>query len=238
MSADRETAADVDENRSAGGMTEAPVAPAARKALNPWFKFTLEMGPLVLFFLANSKPALFHGLVGGFLPEGLPLEKVGMLTSTAILMVTSVVAVVVSWMLTRRLAIVPIVTAVLVLCFGALTLWLQDKTFIEIKLTIIYCLLGGALLGAMAFGKLLLPIVLDMAIHLDQLGWRKLTMRWGLFFFALAGLNEILRHQLSWDQWVAFKTFGVLPLTLVFAVAQTPLILRHETKDDAFSGEM
>jgi intracellular septation protein len=99
-------------------------------------------------------------------------------------------------------------------------------------------LLGGALLGAMAFGKLLLPIVLDMAIRLDEMGWRKLTLRWGLFFFALAGLNEILRHQLSWDQWVAFKTFGVLPLTLIFAVAQTPLILRHETKDDAFSGEM
>ncbi len=90
----------------------------------------------------------------------------------------------------------------------------------------------------MAFNKLLLPIVLDAAFHLDVAGWRKLTVRWGLFFFALAALNEILRHALSWDQWVAFKTFGVLPITLAFALAQAPLIMRHETKEDEFSAEM
>ena len=112
-------------------------------------------------------------------------------------------------MLTRRLAVMPVVTADFVLVFGTLTLLLQDKTFIEAKLTIIYCLFGGALLGSMLLGKLLLPIVLDMAIHIDKDGWRKLTLRWGLFFFALAGLNEVLRHYLTWDQWVTFKTFGV-----------------------------
>ena len=133
---------------------------------------------------------------------------------------------------------VPVVTAVMVLVFGSLTLWLQDKTFIEIKLTIVYCLLGGALLGSMAFGKLLLPLVLDIAMHLDQTGWRKLTIRWGVFFFALAALNEVLRHYLTWDQWVAFKSFGVLPMTLLFAFAQAPLIMRHETKEDEFSAEM
>ena len=210
---------------------------AARPRLNPALKFVLEMGPLVLFFLANSKPALFHGVVGGLLPEGLAPEKVGMLTATSILMVTAVVAVVVSWALTRRVPIVPVVTMVMVLVFGALTLWLQDKTFIEIKLTVIYCLLGGALLGALAFGKMLLPIVLDAAIHLDQAGWRKLTLRWGLFFFGLAALNEVLRHVLTWDQWVAFKSFGVLPITLVFAIAQTPLILRHEAKGETAAEE-
>jgi intracellular septation protein len=126
----------------------------------------------------------------------------------------------------------------MVLFFGTLTFLFQDKTFLEIKITVIYCLFGGALLGAMAFNKLLLPVVLDMAIHLDETGWRKLTIRWGLFFFGLAALNEILRHQLSWDQWVTFKSFGVLPLTLIFAMAQTPLILRHETKKDAFADEM
>ena len=217
-------------------LTQDSVAP--RKALNPWVKFTLELGPLVLFFAANSKPGLFRWLVNGFLPQSLPPDKVGMLTSTAVLMVAAIVTVSLSWIFTRRLAVVPVVTAIFVLIFGTLTLLLQDKTFLEAKLTVIYCLFGGSLLVSMVFGKLLLPIVLDMAIHIDNTGWRKLTIRWGLFFFGLAALNEVLRHYLTWDQWVTFKSFGVLPLTLIFAVAQTPLILRHETKQDAFADEM
>ena len=213
-------------------------ASAPRKALNPIVKLLLELGPLALFFAANSRPELFHGLVGGLLPADFPPEKKGMLTATAVLIPATFIALIVSFTLTRRLPLMPVVTAGMVLVFGALTLWLQDKTFIEIKLTIIYCLFGAALLGSMAFGKLLLPIVLDAAFHLDAAGWRKLTVRWGLFFFALAALNELLRHTLNWDQWVAFKTFGVLPITLVFAMAQAPLIMRHETKEDAFSAEM
>jgi intracellular septation protein len=209
-----------------------------RKALNPIVKLVLELGPLVLFFAANSRPSLFQWLVGPILPAGLPAEKVGMLTSTTVLMIAILVTVSISWTLARRMPVVPVVTAAMVLVFGTLTLLLQDKTFVEIKVTIIYCLLGSALLGAMAFGKLLLPVVLDIAIHLDEMGWRALTIRWGLFFFALAGLNELLRHYLTWDQWVTFKSFGVLPLTLLFALAQAPLILRHETKEDGFADEM
>jgi intracellular septation protein len=122
----------------------------------------------------------------------------------------------------------PLVTAALVLVFGTLTVILHDENFIKLKVTILYTLLGGALIGALYFGKLLLPIVFDMAIHMDDAGWRKLTWRWGLFFFLLAGLNEIFRRVLTTDQWMYFKTFGILPLTVVFAIAQTPLILRHE----------
>jgi intracellular septation protein len=218
--------------------TETSAAPPPRRALNPIVKLMLELGPLALFFVANSRPALFHGLVGGLLPAAFPADKAGMLTATAVLIPVTFVALVISFALTRRLPVMPVVTAGMVLVFGALTLWLQDKTFIEIKLTVIYCLFGAALLGSMAFGKLLLPIVLDTAFHLDAAGWRQLTIRWGLFFFALAGVNEVLRHTLNWDQWVAFKTFGVLPITLVFALAQAPLIMRHETKEDAFSDEM
>ena len=213
-------------------------AASRRKALNPIVKLLLELGPLALFFVANSKPGLFHGLVAGLLPADFPTEKAGMLTATAVLIPVTFIALIVSFALTRRLPVMPVMTAGMVLVFGALTLWLQDKTFIEIKLTIIYCLFGSALFGSMAFGKLLLPIVLDTAFHLDAAGWRQLTVRWGLFFFALAGANEVLRHWLSWDQWVAFKSFGVLPITLAFAVAQAPLIMRHETKEDAFSDEM
>src|SRR5271166_828066 len=219
-------------------VTETPAAPPPRKALNPTVKFVLELGPLALFFAANSRPQLFHGFVGGLLPSDFPPDKAGMLTATAVLIPVTFIALVISFALTRRLPLMPVITTGMVLVFGALTLWLQDKTFIEIKLTIIYCMFGAALLGSMAFGKLLLPIVLDTAIHLDAAGWRQLTVRWGLFFFALAGVNEVLRHALNWDQWVAFKTFGVLPITLAFALAQAPLIMRHETKDDQFSEEM
>jgi intracellular septation protein len=201
-------------------------------------KLVLELGPLALFFVANSRPQLFHGLVGALLPADFPPDKASMLTATAVLIPATLIALAVSFVLIRRLPLMPLVTAGMVLVFGALTLWLQDKTFIEIKLTIIYCMFGLALLGSMAFGKLLLPIVLDSAFHLDAVGWRKLTVRWGLFFFALAAANELLRYKLTWDQWVAFKTFGVLPITLVFALAQTPLIMRHETKEDAFSDEV
>jgi intracellular septation protein len=209
-----------------------------RKALNPIVKLLLELGPLALFFVANSRPQLFHAIVGGLLPSDFPPDKAGMLTATAVLIPVTFIALIISFTLTRRLPVMPVVAAGMVLVFGALTLWLQDKTFIEIKLTVIYCMFGAALLGPLAFGKLLLPIVLDAAFHLDAAGWRKLTVRWGLFFFSLAALNEILRHALSWDQWVAFKTFGVLPITLAFALAQAPLIMRHETKEDEFSAEM
>ena len=105
-----------------------------------------------------------------------------MLTATAVLIPASIVALIISFALTRRLAAMPMVTAGMVLVFGALTLWLQDKTFIEIKLTLIYCLFGAALLGSMAFGKMLLPIVLDAAFHLDAAGWRQLTSSLGRIF--------------------------------------------------------
>jgi intracellular septation protein len=211
-----------------------PISAATpKKKLDPTLKLVLEMGPLILFFLANSKPALFQGLMGPFLPAGITPEKTAILTATGVLMIAALAALLVSWLLTRHLPVMPVVTAIAVTVFGALTFVFQDKSFIQIKLTVIDCLFGAALLGGLAFGKLLLPVVFDSVMHLDEAGWRKLTIRWGLFFFALAGMNEILRHSLSWDNWVKFKAFGVLVLTAVFAVAQTPLILKHEIKPEA-----
>lgn len=203
------------------------------KKLDPTLKLALELGPLVLFFLANSRPALFHGLVAPLLPAAITPEKTAILTATGVLMIAVLAALLVSWLLTRHLPIMPVVTALAVMVFGALTFVFQDKSFIQIKLTVIDCLFGAALLGGLAFGKLLLPVVFDSVMHLDEAGWRKLTIRWGLFFFALAGMNEILRHTLSWDNWVKFKAFGVLVLTVIFALAQTPLILKHEIKPEA-----
>ena len=181
---------------------------APKKKLHPALKFVLELGPVIIFFVVNSTYDIF--------------------AATIVLMVSVVATLGISWAITRHLPAMPLVTAALVLVFGTLTVILHDENFIKLKVTILYTLLGGALIGALYFGKLLLPIVFDMAIHMDDAGWRKLTWRWGLFFFLLAGLNEIFRRVLTTDQWMYFKTFGILPLTVVFAIAQTPLILRHE----------
>jgi intracellular septation protein len=200
-----------------------------KKKVSPLLKFLLELGPLVLFFIANSKPALFSWLVAPVVPAGLPAEKVAVLTSTAVLMVSVVAALIASLALTRRWPIMPVVTAVAVLIFGGLTFLFQDKLFIQLKPTIVNGMFGAILLIGLAFNKLLLPAALDSVLHLDEEGWRKLSLRWGVFFFFLAGLNEAVRLTQSWDVWTGFK-IGLMPLTLIFALAQTPLIMQHEVK--------
>ena len=212
--------------------TPAPVGRQVRKQ-NPALKLMLEMGPLVLFFIANSKPGLFSPFFAGVLPDGLPFETQQMLTSTAVLMVAVVASLAASWVLIHRLPVMPFVTAVAVVVFGALTFWFQDKLYIQLKPTFVNCLFGATLLVALLFRKPLLPIVLDSVLSLTEAGWRTLTLRWGIFFFFLAGLNELARHFLTWEHWVTFKTFGTMPITIVFALAQVPLILRYELKGDA-----
>jgi intracellular septation protein len=199
-----------------------------RPPLNPVLKLLLDLGPLVLFFLANSHPALFQALVSPILPADILSEhRAGIFTATAVFMVATLAALAISYALTRHLPPVPLVTAAVVLVFGSLTLVLHDELFIKLKPTIIYVLFGGVLLGGLAFGKPLLGMVLDSVFHLTEEGWRKLTLRWALFFFALAILNEIVWRTQSTDVWVTFKVFGVLPLTFVFGALQYPLLMRY-----------
>jgi intracellular septation protein len=196
--------------------------------LNPVLKLVLDLGPLVLFFLANSRPALFLPLVSPILPAEIATgERVGIFVATAVFMVAIVVALIVSYALTRHLPVMPMVTAVVVLVFGSLTLVLQDELFIKLKPTIIYVLFGAVLLGGLAFGKPLLGMVFDSVFHLTDEGWRKLTLRWALFFLALAVLNEIVWRTQTTDVWVSFKVFGVVPLTFLFAALQYPLLMKY-----------
>jgi intracellular septation protein len=177
-----------------------------RPPLNPMVKLALDLGPLVLFFAANSRFGIF--------------------AATAAFMVAVLAALLVSYALTRRLPIMPVVTAVVVVVFGGLTLILHDATFIKVKPTIIYGLFGAVLMGGLVFNKPLLGVLFDSLFHLSEEGWRRLTLRWAIFFFALAVLNELVWRSVSTDTWVAFKVFGVVPLTLVFGALQVPL-LKH-----------
>lgn len=201
---------------------------AQTRTISPLTKFALELGPLGIFFFANARPHLFSPLVGAWVPADLVKpEQLGILTATAVFMVAIVVSLAIHYALVRKLPIMPLVSAVVVLIFGTLTLALRDDHFIKLKPTIVNCLFGGALLGGLAFGRPLLSVVLDSMIKLTDEGWRKLTFRWAIFFFVLAALNEIVWRNWSTDFWVNFKVFGIMPLTLLFAVAQTPLIMRY-----------
>jgi intracellular septation protein len=204
------------------------------RELGPLPKLVLDLGPLVLFFVANARPALFLPLVGPIVPAGIASgERVGIFVATAVFMAAILVALIVSYALTRRLPVMAVVSAVIVLVFGSLTLVLQDELFIKLKPTIIYALFGVVLAGGLLLGRSLLGMVLDSVLHLTEEGWRKLTLRWALFFFALALLNEIVWRTQSTDVWVTFKVFAVVPLTFVFAALQYPLMTRHAASEQA-----
>jgi intracellular septation protein len=181
-----------------------------KQQLNPTLKLVLDIGPLVLFFAANA--------------------KLGIYVATGSFMAAVLIALAVSYVLTRHIAVMPLVTAVIVLVFGGLTLILHDDLFIKLKPTIIYVLFGGALLGGLAFGKPLLGMVFDSVFDLTEEGWRKLTWRWVVFFFALAVLNEIVWRTQTTDFWVSFKLFGVVPLTFLFGALQYPLLMKYSAE--------
>jgi intracellular septation protein len=200
---------------------------------SPWLKFGVEMGPLILFFFANARPKLFAPAVAPFLPPSiLSGPNAGLFTATVVLMVAVAVALAVSFVSTRRLPAVPLVTAILALVFGGLTLYLQDATFIKMKPTVLYAGFGVTLIGGLAMNRLVLPVILDNAMALTESGWRLLTLRWGSFFFALALLNEIVWRTQSNDVWVAFKFPGMLILIFLFSMAQVPFILRHKLPEE------
>jgi len=174
---------------------------------HPLFKLATELGPLLVFFVANAKFQLF--------------------VATGAFMVAIVVALAVSYFVTKHVPLMALVTGVVVLVFGTLTLVLHDETFIKIKPTIIYSLFALVLGGGLLFGRSFIAILFDQMFNLTPQGWRVLTFRWALFFAALAVLNELIWRTQSTDFWVSFKLFGVTPLTMVFAIAQMPLMKRY-----------
>ena len=174
---------------------------------HPVFKLATELGPLIVFFVANAKFNLF--------------------VATGAFMVAIVAAMIASYVVVRHVPMMAIVTAVIVLVFGTLTLVLHDETFIKVKPTIIYGLFAAILGGGLLFGRSFIAILFNQMFNLTPKGWRILTMRWALFFLGMAALNEIVWRTQSTDFWVAFKAFGAIPITMIFAMTQMPVVKRY-----------
>ena len=181
--------------------------------MNPFVRLFVDVGPLAAFFVAYA--------------------QAGIMTATAAFMVATVIALAIGYLLERRVARMPLVSGVVVMLFGGLTLVLEDETFIKLKPTIVYLLFAGTLAGGLAAGRYLLRSLLEVAFRLNDEGWRRLSVRWTFFFLAMAALNEAVWRTLSTDAWVTLKVFGFLPLTLLFAAAQIPLIRRTMVREPA-----
>jgi intracellular septation protein len=173
-------------------------------------KLMIELGPLLAFFAAWFLADIFW--------------------ATGVLMAATLVSVIASKVLLGRVSPVIIATAALVVVFGGLTFWFGDAHFIKMKPTIINLLFAGVLLGGLLTGRPLLKLMFGEAFNLTEEGWRKLTLRWIVFFVVMAVLNEIVWRNFSEAAWVNFKVFGILPLTLIFAMSQIGLIKRYEPK--------
>jgi intracellular septation protein len=199
----------VSQSSRQGGSAAAPVEFGRKQGI----KLAIELGPLVLFLLVNARFGVFWG--------------------TGTFMAATGASLVVSRMLLGRTPMLPIVSGAFVLVFGGLTLWLQDDVFIKMKPTIVYALFAILLFGGVALNRPVLAHLFGEVFRLTEQGWRILSLRWAVFFLLAAGLNEIVWRSLSTELWLSFKLLGLVPLTMLFAVAQVPLLRRHEPSPPA-----
>jgi intracellular septation protein len=183
----------------------------------PPSKLLLELGPLILFFVTNWLRGIYW--------------------ATGVLMVAMTISIAITWRREHKIPPMLVFTGVAVLLFGTLTFVFEDETFIKVKVTILNVLLGGILLFGLATGRPFLQLLFGQAFQLTERGWRLLTIRYAVFLFSLAVLNEAIWRNVSTDTWVTFKAFGIIALTLVFTIAQVPLLQRHAPAEEADAGE-
>jgi intracellular septation protein len=188
------------------------------RELSPGLRMAVDFGPLAVFFIVNS------------LADGPKLLKVMMATTA--FMVAIAISMVVSRVKAGRISPMLWISGGLVFLFGGLTLWFRDETFIKMKPTIVYAMFAVILAYGAATGKPLLKLLLESAYPgLNEAGWRKLTINWIGFFSFMAVLNEAVWRTQSWDFWVGFKLWGAVPLTLLFAILNIPMLMKHGLSD-------
>ena len=179
--------------------------------MKSFYKLLIDIGPLAVFFIFYTR----SGLQASILP----------------FMVATVIAVLFSYILEKKIPIMPTVGAGIVLLFGGLTIYFDNDIFFKMKPTIINVLFAAILYGGILINKPLLKYLLGAALKLEETGWKILTQRWIGFFIALAILNEIVWRTQSTDVWVNFKVFGILPITFIFTMTQFPLIKKYQIED-------
>ena len=179
--------------------------------MKSFYKLLIDIGPLAVFFIFYTR----SGLQASILP----------------FMLATVIAVIFSYILEKKIPIMPTVGAGIVLLFGGLTIYFDNDVFFKMKPTIINVLFAVILYGGILINKPLLKYLLGAALKLEEAGWKILTQRWIGFFIALAVLNEIVWRTQSTDIWVNFKVFGILPITFIFTMTQFPLIKKYQIED-------
>ena len=179
--------------------------------MKSFYKLLIDIGPLAVFFIFYTR----SGLQASILP----------------FMVATVIAVLFSYILEKKIPIMPTVGAGIVLLFGGLTIYFDNDVFFKMKPTIINLLFAVILYGGILINKPLLKYLLGAALKLEEAGWQILTQRWIGFFIALAVLNEIVWRTQSTDVWVNFKVFGILTITIIFTMMQFPLIKKYQIED-------
>ena len=197
----------------------------AEQKQNGLLKFALEFGPIMLFFITyvRLKDQTF---------EFFGQSYEGFIVATAMFIPVLLISTGLLWWLTGKLSRMQIMTAVLVVVFGGMSLWFNDDRFFKMKPTIIYLLFGGALAVGLYQGKSYLKSVMEEALPMEQEGWMKLTKRFCVFFIGLAITNEVIWRTMSTDAWVNFKTFGLTGLLFVFFMAQAPLFSKYALPEE------
>lgn len=206
-----------DERGPFGTRLAGAITPRMTQASRPWLKGLVDYGPLAAFLLAYWKGDLF--------------------LATAVLMVAAAVVVALAYAVERRIPLMPVITAGIVLVFGGLTLALDDERFIKMKPTIVQWLFAAVMVGGLFFNRPVLKPLFGSAWRLTDQGWRILTARFAIFFFVTGALNEVVWRTQSTDVWVSFKVFGLIGLTVMFVMTQIPLVQRHHIPDEDAAGK-
>ena len=191
-----------------------------KRDVNPVLKFLLELGPLVIFFI-------IYGRIKDKVFSIFGVDYQGFIIATGVFIPILLLSILVLWILSGKIAKMQIITALLVVIFGGLTIWFNDDRFFKMKPTIIYLLFGGILSFGLLRKKSYLEYVMEDMLPLESIGWMILTKRVAIFFLSLALLNELIWRNMSTDSWVNFKTFGLTGAVFIFFVAQNGLIQKY-----------